>query len=46
MDLGSQRILGWAIDTKMTTQLIMIVLDMAVKTRKQERLPVARTIVH
>lgn len=46
MDLGSRRILGWAIDTKMTTQLIMTALDMAVKTRKQERLPVAGTIVH
>lgn len=46
MDLGSRRILEWAIDTKMTTQLIMITLGMAVKTLKHERLSVAGTIVH
>lgn len=41
MDLGSRRILGWAIDTKMTTELILKALDMAVQTRRQERLSVA-----
>lgn len=46
MDPGSRRILGWGIDTKMTTQLIMTALDMTVKTREQERLSVAGTIVH
>lgn len=46
MDLGSRRILGWAIDTKMTTELILKTLDMAVQTRRQERLSVVGTIVH
>lgn len=46
MDLGSRRILGWAIDTKMTTDLIMSALDMAVKMRQQEGLAVVGTIVH
>ena len=46
MNQGSRRILGWAIDTKMTTDLIMNAHDMAVQTRKQERLSVAGTIVH
>lgn len=46
MDLGSRRILGWAIDTKMTTELILKALDMAVQTRRQERLSVAGTLVH
>ena len=46
MDLCSKRILRRAIDTRMTTQLIMTALDMAVKTLKQERLPAAGTIVH
>lgn len=46
MDLGSRRILGWAIDTKMTTELILKALDMAVQTRRQERFSVTGTIVH
>lgn len=46
MDLGSRRILGWAIDTKMTTDLILDVLNMAVETRNAENLSVTGTIVH
>lgn len=46
MDLGSRRILGWAIDTKMTTDLILSALNMAVQTRRNEKLDVAGTIVH
>lgn len=46
MDLGSRRILGWAIDTKMTTDLIMNAFDMAVSTRERERQSLVGTIVH
>ena len=45
MHLGSRRILGWAIDAKMTAEPIMKALDMAVQTRRQERLSVTGTIV-
>ena len=38
--------LGWSIDTKMTTELILKALYMAVQKRRQERLSVASTIVH
>lgn len=46
MDLGSRRILGWAIDTRMTTDLILTALNMAVQTRRNEKLDVEGTIVH
>ena len=33
LDLGSRRILGWAMDTSMTTDLVLKALNMAVRTR-------------
>ena len=44
MDLGSRRILGWAIDTSMTTDLVLTALNMAVRARGQNA--VAGTIIH
>ena len=44
MDLGSRRILGWAIDTSMTVSLVLKALNMAVETRGEKA--VAGTIMH
>ena len=46
MDLGSRRILGWAIDTSMTASFVLKALNMAVTTRKNEKIPLAGTIVY
>ena len=43
-DLGSRRVLGWAIDTNMETQLVLKAFDMAVKARGKAA--VAGTIMH
>lgn len=45
MDLGSRRILGWAIDTTMSTQLVLRAFNMAVRIRKAERISLDGTIV-
>lgn len=45
MDLGSRRILGWAIDTSMSTQLVLRAFNMAVRIRKAERISLDGTIV-
>lgn len=44
LDLGSRRILGWAMDTSMTTDLVLTALNMAVRTRGSNA--VAGTIMH
>ena len=44
LDLGSRRILGWAMDTSMTTDLVLKALNMAVRTRGINA--VAGTIMH
>ena len=44
LDLGSRRILGWAMDTSMTTDLVLRALNMAVRTRGSNA--VAGTIMH
>ena len=44
MDLGSRRILGWAIDTSMTVSLVLKAFNMAVETRGESA--VAGTIMH
>lgn len=46
MDLGSRRILGYSIGSKMDTPFVLEALDMAVQARLQEGLDVAGTIVH
>lgn len=46
MDLGSRRILEWAIDTTMSTQLVLRALNMAVRNRNAERISLDGTIVH
>ena len=46
MDLGSRRILGWAIDTTMSTQLVLRAFNMAVRIRNAERISLDGTIVH
>ena len=43
-ELGSRRILGWAMDTPMTTDLVLRALNMAVRTRGSNA--VAGTIMH
>ena len=44
IDLGSRRLLGWALDTSMPVDLVQRALDQALKTRGKERLP--GTILH
>lgn len=44
MDLGSRRILGWAIDTSMTVSLVLKAFNMAVEIRGESA--VAGTIMH
>lgn len=44
LDLGSRRIQGWAMDTSMTTDLVLRALNMAVRTRGSNA--VAGTIMH
>ncbi len=44
LDLGSLRILGWSMDTSMTTDLFLRALNMAVHTRGSNA--VAGTIMH
>ena len=39
IDLGSRRLLGWALDTSMPVDLVQRALDQALKTRGKERLP-------
>ena len=46
MDLGSRRILGWAIDTTMSTQLVLRAFNMAVRIRNAECISLDGTIVH
>lgn len=47
MDLGSRKIfLGWAIDTTMSTQLVLRAFNMAVRIRNAERISLDGTIVH
>lgn len=46
MDIGTRRVVGWAINTKMTTEFVLNAFDMAVQLRKAQGYDLAGTIVH
>lgn len=45
-DLGSRRVLGWAVDTAQTTKMVLNAFEMAVAVRTAEGISLAGTIVH
>lgn len=46
IDVGTRRVVGRAIDTKMTTEFVLNAFDMAVHLRKAQGYDLAGTIVH